>query len=190
MSDMPGSLVAEGDEVSLRIAERADAPFLQRAGADPALRYPLGSRVFTIDKIEERIVDGDADRFLICRDEDEADRGPPQDDTSKPVGAVTVEDAEWKRPELTYWIVPDAQRQGYGSEGVGLAVDYAFRSYEAPAIGAAAFAFNDASQGLLRSLGFEQEGVRRDYMFVDGAYRDYVEYGLRRAQWTPLAERS
>jgi ribosomal-protein-alanine N-acetyltransferase len=186
---MPGSLVADGDDVSLRIAERADAPFLQRAGADPALRYPLGGRVFTIDELEERIVDSDVDRFLICRDDDEAGRGPSAELT-EPIGAVTVEDAGWKRPELTYWIVPEAQGQGYGGEGVELAVEYAFRSYEAPAVGAAAYAFNDASQGLLRSIGFEQEGVRRDYMFVDGAYRDYVVYGLRRADWTPLSERS
>lgn len=142
---MPGSLVAGGDVVSLRIAERADAAFLQRAGADPALRVPLGGRVFTVDRIEDRIVDSDVDRFLIWRDDEDADRGPSPVELIEPVGAVPVEDAGWQRPELTYWIVPEAQGQGYGKEGVGLAVDYPFRTSEAPDVGAAAYAFTDAS---------------------------------------------
>lgn len=180
---MPGAVVERGASVTLRVAEAEDAAFFQRAGANPALRYPLAGRVFTRDETADRIVDGDEDRFIVTLEEEDTAAETPHADQSRPVGGVTVEDADWKRPELTYWIVPEAQGQGYGKEAVGLAVDYAFRTYATPAVGAGAYAFNDASRGLLESLGFDQEGVKCGYMFVDGEYRDLVVYGLRRAEW-------
>lgn len=99
------------------------------------------------------------------------------------IGVVSVEDADWKRPELGYWLVPEVHGEGYGTEAVALVVEYVFRSYETPAIGAGAFDFNDASQGLLESLGFSEEGRRRKYMFIDGEHRDMLQYGLLREEW-------
>ena len=99
------------------------------------------------------------------------------------IGQVNVTDADYKRPELGYWLVPTVHGEGYGTESVSLAIDYAFRTYDAPAVGAEAYDFNDASRGLLESLGFTEEGRRRKYMFVDGAHRDMVQYGLLREEW-------
>ncbi|HMB50636.1 MAG TPA: GNAT family protein, partial [Natronoarchaeum rubrum] len=74
-------------------------------------------------------------------------------------------------------------------EALSLVVDYLFRTYDAPAVGAGVFAFNDASRGLLESLGFEEEGRVRKDRFIDGAYRDRIVYGLLREDWRD-AERS
>jgi RimJ/RimL family protein N-acetyltransferase len=180
---MPGARVAVGDRVTLRTVEREDAPFLQRASADPDLRYPLGTPLRTRGEFESDLDDGDDDdRFLVCLDDD-APPGDPDEAELRRIGVVSVEDADWKRPELGYWLVPEVHGEGYGAEAVSLAVDYAFRTYAAPAVGAGAFAGNDASRGLLTSLGFDEEGRRRGYMFVDGAYRDMVQYGLLREAW-------
>lgn len=184
---MPGPVVARGSKVLLRIARPEDASFLQRSGCEPPLRYPLGSRILSRETIKEQIESRNDDRFLICPlQEDSDDDGMSQEG---PVGAVNVEDADWKRPELTYWAAPEAQGKGYGGEGVALAVDFAFRNYDAPTVEAGAFPFNDASRGLLESLGFDQEGIHRNNMFVDGQWRDYVVYALDRADWEPLTER-
>ncbi|MFB6153940.1 MAG: GNAT family N-acetyltransferase [Halodesulfurarchaeum sp.] len=184
---MPGPVAARGTDVSLRLTRTDDASFIQRAGCNPAVKYPLGGRPRSIEALAAEIKDSDADRYLVCL-ENATDDGP-EPEGATPIGAVTIEDAGWKRPELTYWILPEAQGEGYGGEGVGLAVDLAFRDYEAPAVGAACYAFNDASRGVLESLGFEQEGRRHDYMFVDGAWRDYIVFGLRRRDWEPRATR-
>lgn len=80
-------------------------------------------------------------------------------------------------------MVPEEHGNGYGKAAVSLVIDYAFRTYDAPAIGAGAFAFNDASRGLLESLGFAEEGRRRKFMFIDGKHRDIVQYGLLREEW-------
>ncbi len=63
-----------------------------------------------------------------------------------------------------------------------MVIDYVFRSYDTPAVGAEDYDFNDASRGLLESLGFAEAG-RRKYMFIDGEHRDMVQYGLLRREW-------
>lgn len=182
---MPGARVASGERVTLRTVESEDVLFLQRGCVNPTLRYPLGASVMNQADLEEWLDDENADRFLVCLDGDDAGPGQPDDaDDVRPIGFVAVEDADWRRPELVYWLVPDVHGEGYGSEAVSLAVDYVFRTYDAPAVGAGAYDFNDASRGLLESLGFEEEGrVRRD-RFVDGEYVDTVQYGLLREDWS------
>lgn len=179
---MPGARVAAGERVTLRTVEDEDLPFLQRGFADPAIRYPMGNPVRNRAELEGSYEDDGGDHFVVCLDDD-AGPGAPDDGDVRPVGAGHVGDVDWKRPELGYWLVPEVRGEGYGSEAVALLVEHAFRTYDAPAVGAGAYAFNDASRGLLESLGFVEEGRRRNYMFVDGEYRDMVQYGLLRSEW-------
>ena len=178
---MPGARIERGERVTLRTIEEKDIPFTQRASANPEIRYPLGSPLRNREEVENWDTES-TDRFLVSLDDD-AGPGQPDEGETKPIGVVAVEDADWKRPELGYWLVPEVHGEGYGTEAVALVVEYVSRSYETPAIGAGAFDFNDASQGLLESLGFSEEGRRRKYMFVDGAHRDMIQYGLLREEW-------
>ena len=66
---------------------------------------------------------------------------------------------------------------------VRLAVDDIFASYPVHGISAGVYDFNEASRGLLESLGFTREGRLRDAWYVDGAYRDGVQYGILRREW-------
>ena len=180
---MPGPRVARGDHVTLRTLERDDIEFLQRVSTNPQLRYTVGAPLRTRDEAESFYETSEKDRFLVCLDEDSADPGHPEADAVRRIGVLTVGDADWRRPELGYWLLPEFHGEGYGHEAVSLLVDYTFRTYDHPAVGARTFADNDASRGLLDSLGFTEEGrIRRD-MFVDGAYRDTVLYGLLREAW-------
>jgi RimJ/RimL family protein N-acetyltransferase len=58
-----------------------------------------------------------------------------------------------------------------------------FRTYDYPAVDAVAHDFNEASRGLLGSLGFEEEGTIRRDRFIDGEYVDTYHYGLLREDW-------
>lgn len=179
---MPGALVTAGDGVVLRTRESEDLPFCQRNFANPELRYPLGQPIRSrgeLDAADDG--DGDSDHLLVCREDDPVP-GDPGEDVER-VGMVHVGEADWRRPELGYWIVPEAQGAGLGRAAVGLAIDYAFDTYDHPGIEARVFDFNEASIGLLESLGFEREGRLRERRFVDGAYRDTLWYGLLREDW-------
>ncbi|USZ69124.1 GNAT family N-acetyltransferase [Halorussus salilacus] len=179
---MPGARITRGQRVTLRTVESEDVPFVQRASADPDIRYPLGTPLRNRAQLDGLVEDESADRFLVCI-EDDGGPGRPDDEDLRRVGVVTVKDADYKRPELGYWLVPEVHGEGYGTESVGLVVDYVFREYDTPAIGAHVFAFNDASRALLESLGFDEEGRKRKFMFVDGEHRDMIQYGLLRSEW-------
>ncbi|MFD1512000.1 GNAT family N-acetyltransferase [Halomarina rubra] len=186
---MPGALVARGERVTLRTTEEEDVSMLQRMRTDPTLRLPLGNPVTSrTEMVAEWPRDDDADRFTVCLDDPPAGRGSPAEDETRAIGFVNVEDAAWRRPELGYGLVSEVHGEGYGKEAVALAVDYTFRTYAHPAVGAGAFAFNDASRALLESLGFTEEGRTRRDMFVDGEYRDMVQYGLLREEWTTRSD--
>jgi [ribosomal protein S5]-alanine N-acetyltransferase len=179
---MPGARIQRGERVTLRTLEEEDLSFLQRAYANPELRYPLGAPLRNREQLETWI-DDDADRLLVCLDEPSADPGVPDKGTTRAIGAVSVEDADWRRPDLVYWLAPEHHGEGYGREAVSLAIDHVFRAYDAPGVGATAYDFNDASRGLLESLGFVEEGRIRKDRFVDGAHRDTIQYGLLREEW-------
>ncbi len=181
---MPGARVTSGERVSLWTVESEDVPFIQRASVEPEIRYPLGNPVRNREQFDVSDEPNAPDRFLVCLDGSDADAGRSDERDVTPVGQVDVSDAHYKRPELGYWLVPEVHGEGFGKESVSLVVDYVFREYDTPAVGAKAFDFNDASRGLLTSLGFVEEGRLRKFMFVDGEYRDMVYYGLLRREWT------
>ncbi|MHB9287422.1 GNAT family N-acetyltransferase [Halobacteriales archaeon Cl-PHB] len=190
---MPGPRIATHETVSLRTVETEDAAFLQRAFTDPEIRIPLGSpppknRAAIEDSIEETAEDRNQIRFVACLDGRDAGPGTPDEDAVTPIGTVGLEDFTWKRAELGYWLVPEFHGEGYGKVAVALAVEYAFQTFGVSGVSADAYAFNDASQGLLESLGFEQEGRRRKQRFVGGRFVDTLEFGLLREEWGGVDE--
>lgn len=180
---MPGARITGGERVTLRSVEGEDVPFLQRAFANPEIRYPLGNPLKTQEEVKEWQDERDDDRFLVCLDGDNAGPGAPDEDDITRIGAASVHGADWRRPELGYWLVPEVHGEGYGTEAVSLVLDYIFRVYDHPAVGAVAYEFNEASRGLLESLGFGEEGQIRRGRFIDGEYRDLILYGLLREEW-------
>lgn len=186
---MPGARVASGERVTLRTAESEDVPFLSRAWANPDLRHPLhGGDVRNQAQLEEEFdvhFGDDGDELYIVSVDDDAGPGPTDADAIRRIGLVRIggPDGSRGRSVLAFYIVPKAQREGYATEAVSLAIDYVFRSDAHPAIEAGAFAHNDASRGLLESLGFTQEGRERKALFLDGSYRDRIRYSLLREEW-------
>lgn len=185
---MPGPRIQSSQRVTLRTLEQEDLPFYQRAHTNPEIRYPLGTPLKNQQELESWNQDDGTDQFLVCLDSEDAGPGQPDSNDVRPIGAVSVEDMAWRRPELAYWLVPEVHGEGYGKEAVSLVIDYIFRTYDHPAVGAGAYEFNEASQGLLDSLGFCEEGRTRKARFIDGEYVDIVQYGLLREEWCERRE--
>jgi ribosomal-protein-alanine N-acetyltransferase len=70
----------------------------------------------------------------------------------------------------------DAARQGEGiaSEAVNAVVGFAFETLRLHRVMANYQPINERSGKLLRRLGFVTEGYARDYLFINGAWRDHV----------------
>jgi RimJ/RimL family protein N-acetyltransferase len=174
---MDGPVFLEGERVALRPIEEVDLEFHQQAVNDPRIWRPTGRpRPVTREQEREFIeetVPGDDSVWLLVTDD------------STRVGVVALREIEWtdRCGTLGYWIHPDHQRQGYGSEAVALLVDYGFQHLGLHRVEARTFAHNEASRALAESVGFTEEGVERERAFVDGDYCDVVRYGLLTHEW-------
>lgn len=166
-----------GDRVTLRPIEEADLEFLQAKINDPRIWRAIG-RSRPVNDAQERdffenvVCSDDTVNLLIVAD-------------STPVGTIAFNTIDWEtgRAELGYWIAPDAQQQGYGTEAAERIVAYGFDQLGLHKIEARVFEWNDPSRRLLESIGFTQEGVHRDEVFIDGTYQDAYWYGLLEDEW-------
>ena len=108
---MPGARIAEGERVTLRTVEREDLAFCQRASANPEIRCPLCNPLESRAPLEEEWgEDKSGDHFLVYLDSealrapgrasgrspraDDVGPGQPDDDDTRAVGVVSVEDAD------------------------------------------------------------------------------------------------
>jgi ribosomal-protein-alanine N-acetyltransferase len=79
----------------------------------------------------------------------------------------------------TYW------RQGIMSEALGAILTFAFTEMGLRRIEAVVDDVNERSKGLLRKLGFTQEGTLRQRFYFCDRYWDEHYFGLLRDEWKP-----
>lgn len=75
---------------------------------------------------------------------------------------------------LGYSVDGTVQGRGYGKEAVGAVVDWFFLERRMHRLAANYQPSNERSGRLLRALGFNVEGYARDYLYIDGAWRDHI----------------
>ncbi|MEZ6183383.1 MAG: GNAT family N-acetyltransferase [Planctomycetota bacterium] len=75
---------------------------------------------------------------------------------------------------LGYSLDQDAVGHGYMQEALSAALDYAFTTLGLHRVMANYLPTNERSGRVLRRLGFTVEGYARDYLYIDGAWRDHV----------------
>jgi len=77
-----------------------------------------------------------------------------------------------------YWVGERYSRQGYMSAAMELFINYTFSVLKLHRIEAACLPANTASIGLLEKSGFEREGFAKQYLRIDGEWRDHILYAL------------
>jgi [ribosomal protein S5]-alanine N-acetyltransferase len=85
---------------------------------------------------------------------------------------------------LGYSIDGELEGQGYMSEAVRAGLGYAFATLKLHRVMANHIPENVRSARLLKKLGFAVEGYARDYLFIDGAWRDHVLTALTNHELT------
>jgi RimJ/RimL family protein N-acetyltransferase len=102
------------------------------------------------------------------------------------LGYLEVEGILWTHQ--TGWISiaigkPELWGKGYGREGLELALGFAFRELNLYRVQLSVFSYNERAIGLYEKLGFQREGVCREFLHRDDTRYDMIWYGLLRREW-------
>lgn len=120
-----------------------------------------------IEQIETQFKTGQSARFTLL----------PKENSSLVIGGANINNivrGAFQAGYLGYHIDQDYEGQGYMHEALSAVVDYAFSKMHLHRIMANYLPDNERSAKLLERLGFEREGYAREYLYINGAWRDHV----------------
>jgi ribosomal-protein-alanine N-acetyltransferase len=83
---------------------------------------------------------------------------------------------------LGYWVGAPFARQGLMTEALRGLLPFAFDRLALHRVEAACLPHNEASRGLLRKLGFREEGHARQFLRINGSWQDHVLYAMVRGE--------
>jgi RimJ/RimL family protein N-acetyltransferase len=167
-----------GEITTLRALDRAD---LKNAVAwlnDPALRRLVASykpmSMSEEDRWYERMLQSSTDQvFAIDRSDDGADGRH----VGLHIGLCGIHEIQWKNRCATVGIlIGDAalHGKGYGTDAMRSLVRYAHDELALHRVSLEVFTDNTRAIRSYEKLGFMREGVRRQAMWKDGAFRDLL----------------
>ena len=79
---------------------------------------------------------------------------------------------------LGYWAGEPYAGRGYTTDAVRGAVRFAFKTLGLHRVEAACVPENDRSRRVLEKAGFESEGRAREYLKINGVWRDHLLFGV------------
>lgn len=105
-----------------------------------------------------------------------------------PVGTIALlgsdpMKAHHRNTSVAVSIASPYQGQGYGSEAIIWALEWAFQHANMHRVSIGAFSWNEGAVKLYQRLGFIVEGRTREAAWYDGRYRDTIEMGMLRDEW-------
>ena len=94
-------------------------------------------------------------------------------------------DKQHHRAEIGYDLRPDAWEQGLMPEALQALVRFGFKEMNLNRIEATVHIENLRSQRVLAKVGFQREGLLREYYCRDDIYHNQVQYSLLKREWLP-----
>ena len=174
----------QASRVTLRPTASGDeAEFLQLVHASASLHHPWMSLPATTEAfrayIKRYAQPGEESRLICLRD------------TGAIAGIVNINSiirGRFQCGSLSYAAFAPAAGQGYMTEGVGLAIAYAFEQLRLHRLEANIQPGNHGSLSLVRRLGFRREGYSPEMLFIDGAWRDHERWAITASMTGTTAE--
>jgi RimJ/RimL family protein N-acetyltransferase len=157
----------EDGEVTLRPVEKDDADFLRDLVINPDVRSTIGRSPRPVNLqeqnnwIEDISENTDEAHFLIEHEGEKA-------------GTVSINglESDYRRGEFGVSVHPDYQGKGVGTKAVQLILRYAFQAQNMHKVRGGYLENNPASERIMEKAGFQEEGVERDYRYIDGEWKN------------------
>jgi len=87
------------------------------------------------------------------------------------------------RAEIGYDLSPSFWGQGYMTEALRAVISSGFEQMKLNRIEALVYTENDRSIRLLQNLGFVQEGLLRDYFYLNGEFYAHYVFSFLKREW-------
>ena len=102
------------------------------------------------------------------------DSGDPDTPILGQVNLNNIVRGAFQAAHLGYHIDKQAEGHGLMRESLSLVTDYAFGPFRLHRLMAGYVVGNERSARVLARLNFRVEGIAKNYLFIDGAWRDHV----------------
>ena len=170
-------------ELAERVVEYYKRNDLHLAPWDPPKPEDFRTEAFQRERLlhaEEDALAGKAMRWWLCL------RNEPQVLVGS-IGLTAIARGPFQNAMLGYALDGQLQGRGLMREGLAAIIQFAFSSeMHLHRIQANVRPENIRSLRLLEQLGFEREGFARDYLFIDGAWRDHAMLALRNGEFSGI----
>ena len=179
--------ILTGERVLLRLPERGDVPAIVQffrenedffAPTSPPRPDGFLTDAYQLARVEEARADFDADqalRLLVLLRSDGSLVGR--------ANFTRFTRGAFHACTLGYQLGRRHQGHGFMTEALRLAIDYVFDELLMHRIEANHLPDNPRSANLLARLGFSKEGYAKDYLLIDGRWRDHVLNSLTNPHW-------
>ena len=180
-------MIIQGKKVVLRAIEMEDCELVQEMFNDPEIENLVGGWAFPLSLfaqkrwMESHYNDQNGLRLVIDTKEDGS------------VGIFTLTDIDWKnrRGVIGCKISLNGNRfKGYGSDAVMAIMRYAFAELGFHRLDASWLVMHPVSGNILAKLGFVKEGVKREYIYKGGKFRDLVEASILAEEYYELINKN
>lgn len=109
--------------------------------------------------------------------------GVTKHDDDRVIGFARIGLSGVQAGKLGYAVAAKEWGRGYATDAARALVTYAFKELGLHRVTAAIGPDNAASIAVVQQLGFTREGVLRDHVFTNGAWRDSVLYSVLAHEW-------
>ena len=171
-------LTLKGDRIGLRALEPEDLDFLYRLENDlevweisgtttPYSRHVLRNY---LDNSHRDIYEVKQLRLCICDQEDQV------------LGLIDLFDFDPKNRRAGVGVIiigEENRNKGLGAEAIGLLTEYAFSVLDLRQLYANVMESNQASVRLFTRLGFEEVGLKKDWVYSGGEYKNEILFQKR-----------
>ena len=171
-------ITLKGDNIYLRALEPNDLEFVYAMENDQSIwevsntQTPYSRFLVKqyLENAHQDIYEAKQLRLAICQDQD-----------FPAIGLIDLFDFDPKNNRAGVGIVIQSQEnrnQNIGSEALHLLIDYSFFHLNLHQLYANIGTENSASLALFTKFGFEKIGVKKDWILVNGAYKDEAIFQL------------
>jgi ribosomal-protein-serine acetyltransferase len=102
------------------------------------------------------------------------------------VGCIGLHSINWhdRNTEIGYWLAHDCTGKGIMIRACRALVNYSFNVYHLHRVVIRCAAGNIKSRAIPERLGFHQDGILRQELFLHGEYVDHVVYSMLSGEWS------